>query len=80
MKRKKMILSDFELLKIDYHAFQRVKHPTYGYGTRFILCKPLNDTQITAIIRFRNTLVGNCYYKYASEIKYNTLTLYDKCI
>lgn len=80
MKRKKMILSDFELLKIDYHASQRVKHSTYGYGTRFILDKPLNDAQITAIIRFRNTLVGNCYHKYAPEIKYNTLTLYDKCI
>lgn len=80
MKRAKMNLSDFDFLKITYHASQRVKHPSYGYGTRFILCKPLTDEQITAIIRFKNTLCGNCHYKYAPEIQYNTLTLYDKCI
>lgn len=80
MKRVKMNLSDLYHLHIEYHASQRVKHNLHGYGTRFILSKPLTDEQLTAVIHFKNTLCGNCHYKYAPEIKYNTLTLYDKCI
>lgn len=80
MRRVKMNLPDMYLLNIEYHAFQRIKHPEHGYGVRYVLCKPLNDQQIAAVIKFKNTIMGNCQYRYAPEIKYDTLILYDKCI
>ena len=80
MRRSKMNVHDLYLLDIEYHVFNRVKHPEHGYGTRYILSKPLTDIQIDSIIKFKNTLCGDCYYRYAPELKYNTIILYDKCI
>ena len=80
MKRSKMNLSDMELHKIYYHASQRIKNRDGIHGTRYILSAPLTPDQIAVIVHFKNTLVSSCSYRYAPEIKYDCLILFDKCI
>lgn len=80
MKRKKMLLSDMINNGINYFNFNRVKNNSGVRGWRYILDKPLTKEQITFILNFKNVVIGECNYKYAPELKYNTLIIFDKCI
>lgn len=50
--------------------------------TRIILCKPLTQQQIDGLYYYKNTeyLQKGCTYKYAPEIRYDIIYLYDKCL
>lgn len=80
MKRKKMLLSDMINNDINYFNFNRVKNNLGVSGWRYVLEKPLTDEQKIFILTFKNVVIGDCHYKYAPELKYNTLIIFDKCI
>lgn len=80
MKRIKARFSDLIDLDIEYHAFQRVKRCDGVTGTRFVLSKPLSDTQRKKLSAFRNIVFSSCAHKYAPEIRYETLIILDKVL
>lgn len=80
MRRKKMNFHDLYLLNVEYYDCSRITHPLYGKGWIYKLCKPLTDHQLTAVIRFQNTLGVTVKCEYAPEIKHKGLILFDKCI
>ena len=80
MRRLKASLIDIINNDIKYFASQRVKNANGVKGTRFILDAPLTEAQKSALKGYKNIIYSNCYYKYAPEIKYNTLIILDKCI
>lgn len=65
---------------IKYFASQRVKNADGVKGTRFILDVPLTEAQKSALKGYKNIIYSTCYYKYAPEIKHNTLVVLDRCI
>lgn len=81
MKRKLDIFDLYDM-GIEYHDFQRVtKRDTKEKGYRYTLSKPLTDSQREQVMRYKNVILGgSCHYKYAPEIRYETLILMDKCI
>ena len=79
MKRKKAGLMNLINAGVEYHAYQRIKNYIHGYGWRLTLDKPLTAEQKKALEGFKNLSFGECHHKYAPEIRYNTITLFDKC-
>lgn len=82
-RKRKMTMNDLYDLRADWHASQRVKNPATGImATRFILSKPLTERQKNTILSYKNTVVfdNGAKLKYAPEISYSTILLYDKCI
>ena len=80
MKRQKMNFYDLIDMNINYHDFQQVHDNAGNKGTRYILSNMLTDEQIAKINSFKNTIISTCQYRYAPEIKYQTLIILDKCI
>ncbi len=80
MKRKKIDFRDFGKYGINYIAFQRVKNFNGVRGTRYILDKKLTPEQETAVRSWKNVTIGSATNRYAPEIKYNTVTLWERCI
>lgn len=84
MKRQKMNLSDMLNIGIEYHAFARVYSPVTSkkknLGTLYVLSKPLTEDQKTFVLGWKNTTIGTAQSKSAPEIKYNTVTVWDKCL
>lgn len=79
-RRKKMGLSDLLALGISYHAYSRVKTPDGVYGYRYRLDKPPTDEQTAAILSWKNTRTGTAHHRFAPEITYSTVTIFDHCI
>ena len=84
MARKiKLNMYDIYDLGLVWFGSERVKYTINNkvvYGTRYLLDKPINEKQLEFINNFKNVLLGNAIYKYANEIKYQTITLMDKTI
>lgn len=80
-RRVKMTLSDILDLGISYHAFQRISNAgTKVKGYLYILDRPITPVQEYAVNQFKNTQLSACHYRGASEIQYNTLILWDRCV
>lgn len=82
-RKRKMTMSDLYDLRVDWHVSRRIKNLATGNrGTEFILSKPLTDEQKTTILSYKNTVYfeKGASYRYAPEICYSTVLLYDKCI
>ena len=80
MKRQKAQLSDLIQNNIYYHAFSRVKDKNGCFGWRYVLDNALSDEQKNNLLKYKNVVFGNCYYKYNPQLKYNTVIVFDKCI
>ena len=80
MLKSKMTLGDIVEAGIEYCAFQRIRNLDGVSGYRYILDKPLTKSQKEFVSKFKNTIVSSCGYRYAPEIRHETLTLFDKCI
>lgn len=81
MKKQKMYLGDMLDAGIEYIDFQPVVNKKTGEkGYRYILENPLTEKQVIIINSFKNTVISSCQYRYAPEIKHDTLILLDKCI
>ena len=80
MKHVKCNLDDLFNMDIQYFDFYRVYDKNENGGYRYMLCNPLTDEQRAALKQFKNVSIGSCHYRYAPEIKHDTLVLFDKCI
>ena len=81
MKRKKANVSDLYANGIKYFAFSRVTNTNTGEkGYKYILCDPLTDEQKEFLAQFKNVIISSATYKYAPEIKHDTVILMDKMI
>ena len=80
MKRKKFYFSDIINNNIFYHNFDRIKNAAGVKGWRYVLSEPLSDEKKQYILSFKNVVISECAHKYAPELKYNTLIVFDKCI
>jgi hypothetical protein len=78
--RRKMNVHDMYTAGIEYHAYSRVKNKHGLFGWRYVLCKPLTAEQIQAVKRWENTTISSVSYRYAPEIKYDTIIIWDKCL
>lgn len=81
MKKQKMYLGDMLDAGIEYIDFQRVTNKKTGVkGWRYILENPLTEKQVAIINSFKNTVISSCQYRYAPEIKHDTLIILDKVV
>lgn len=80
MSRIKATFFDIINNDIKFFTSQRVKNADGEKGTRFILDAPLTEAQKSALKGYKNIIYSTCYYKYAPELKHNTLIILDKCI
>ena len=82
MSRRKIKLNMYDLydMGIAWSESHRVHDKDNNYGTRFVLDKQLTSNQLDTINNYKNVIVSECYYRYASEIKHTTIILMDKCI
>lgn len=79
-RRRKMTLADLIDAGISYHNFHRVKNKYGLHGWRYVLDKPLTPEQLQSVKRWENVTTGTAQNRYAPEIKYNTLIIWDKCL
>ena len=79
-KRVKMRLSDMDSAGIYYHNFHRVRRADGLTGWRYVLDQPLTADQIQQLKQWRNVSTGSAVHRYAPEIKYTTLIIWDKCL
>lgn len=82
MARKKM--TAYDLLNMECYFFEerkvhRLDDKTIK-GIRYTLDNRLTDEQKEIILSYKNTEVGTCHYRYAPEIKYDTVIILNKCI
>ena len=80
MRRKKANILDLIKLGVDYFKFERVKNSEGKRGTRYTLEKPLNDSQLEHLSKFKNVILSTCNYRYAPEVKHQVLIILDKCL
>ena len=85
MARKKMKLdenylwNDRQFIIDDYHRVVNNNDKTIK-GVRYRLANRLTQEQKDYILSFKNTIISDCYLKYAPEIKYDVVIILDKCI
>ncbi len=80
MYKRKMSFEDIIHLGIEYFAFRRVKCKNGLSGYLYVLDKPLSDGQRKAVSGYKNTVISTCTYRYAPEIKHDSLIILNKCI
>lgn len=80
MKRLKANFFDVIEQNIEYHGYKRIKNKNGVMADMYTLCKPLTHEQKTFFEQFKNVVIGESVYKFANEIKYQTLILADKCL
>ena len=80
MKRKKANIFDLMKINVEYFKYERVKNSEGKKGTRYTLDKPLNNSQLEHLSKFKNVILSTCNYRYAPEIKYQVLIILDKCL
>ena len=78
MQRIKMNDNNIYNLESHYYDFYRVKDKSGNMGTAFVFDK-LTQNDIDTINKFRNTVISEGQYKYASEIKNVRVIVLDKC-
>lgn len=76
MKRRKLyhfcnLISD----GINFYHFEAVKDNSGNRGTRFLLSDPLTDSQKEKLYKYDNVIISNASYRYAPEIKRDTIIL-----
>lgn len=60
-----------------YHAFSKVSGEM-GSGYRYVLSNKLTQEQKDYLAQYSNVQIGDAKYKYAPEIKYDTVILLDR--
>lgn len=77
-KRRKLYhFSDMVKDKIDFFDFSRVVNGNGAKGTRYTLSNRLTDEQREKLSKYDNVIMSECHYKYAQELRYDTLILLD---
>ena len=81
---KKLLFWDFanylESINNSYFDFVRFSISRNGkryYAWKYILSKDLSDEQRNYLKSFSNVSIGNAVYKYAPEIKNDTVNIFD---
>ncbi len=84
MRRKKATVNDLFRMGLDWFDVRRCKRTDEAgkviRGTRYFLDKPMTEQQEEYLKKFKNVVVGTAQYKYAPEIKYQTIILTDVCL
>ena len=74
-KRKLYHFSDLINDKIMYFDFMHVKDGNENKGVKFLLSDPLTESQKEKLSKYDNIIISSVSYKYAPEIKHDTIIL-----
>lgn len=77
--RKRKLHFDSMVNIFEYFSFQRGVHTSGVRGTYYFCAKPLTDAQRKELEKYNNVDIGSVQYRYAPEIKYDTVFVGDKC-
>ncbi len=84
MRRKKANENDLFRMGIEWFDAHRCKRTDEAgkviRGTRYILEKPMTEHQEEYLKQFKNVVVSTAKYRYAPEIKHQTIILTDVCL
>lgn len=78
MNKKRRKLYHFHNMiqdNISFFDYHYVKDNKGNKGTRYILSDPLTDNQIKKLSKYDNVIISECHYKYAAQIKHDTLII-----
>ena len=78
MARTRRKLYHFETMLKDgltYFDCHAVKSDDGKKGTRYLLCNKLTEAQKEHLQKFDNVVISSCYYRYAPELKHDTLII-----
>lgn len=78
MKKRRKLYHFADMIKdnISFYDYQFIKDNAGKKGTRYVLSDSLTQEQKEKLSRYDNVIVSSCQYRYAAEIKHDTLIIF----